>query len=383
INENDNFHHADAEGFSAAISPSYEYADIDALNNKTITGTEFSITMKNEALETHCINEIKLLACPRKEGQRIYQSDKDEFYLCRNNYPLASARGDEGDISALLAYDDGQERFSPADENNLKSKEEIFLEFDHVNTSDQHGLIISFRQTLMTTYLIYNAIAYMGDEVGDVFAGIETSGSESGLIKKGILNELGKIDVYTLNNDKNNWEYQGGWYETGPIAMNHQILPLKFKEDQEHIKIKLVINKGYWRIDYLALTDIIEKTEPIEIQPSFVINKGKTNDKALALVTDPDHYLVSMPGDKYKFIFNLPSPQQDYELFLYSKGYYLEWMRNSWLHEKNKFKLWQMLHTPAAYLRHEAKKFKIYEHNMEQQFWDSKIETNQFSLYEN
>src|SRR6478736_7618170 len=34
LNPNDNFHYADAEGFSNAIVPAMEYADIDALHNK-------------------------------------------------------------------------------------------------------------------------------------------------------------------------------------------------------------------------------------------------------------------------------------------------------------------------------------------------------------
>lgn len=79
INENDDFHYADAEGFSNAISPSMEYFDIDALNNKPLSKNSFSMTMKNEALETHCVKDVKLFACPRKLGERIYQSPTNDF----------------------------------------------------------------------------------------------------------------------------------------------------------------------------------------------------------------------------------------------------------------------------------------------------------------
>ena len=67
INSDDQFHYSDAEGFSNAIAPSMEYFDIDALNNPPITASKFSITMKNEALETHCVNDVKLLAHSRKK----------------------------------------------------------------------------------------------------------------------------------------------------------------------------------------------------------------------------------------------------------------------------------------------------------------------------
>ena len=186
INEKDNFHYADAEGFSNAISPSLEYFDIDALNNEPITESLFSITMKNEALETHCVENVTLLAYPRQKGERVYQSPDNLFYLCENNYPLTRAHDDSGDILHLLKSNDKLERFSLADESNLSSKEEIYLTFENIKISKDLGLIINFRQTLMTTYFIYSAIGYMGDEVGDIFAKMERENKTSGIQKNGI-----------------------------------------------------------------------------------------------------------------------------------------------------------------------------------------------------
>ena len=106
LNENDNFHYSDAEGFSNAISPSMEYADIDALNSQRLTGNKFSITMKNEALETHCVKQVKLLAYPLNAGERVYQSPTNKFYLCNNLYKPTSAKADEGNITNLINTDD-------------------------------------------------------------------------------------------------------------------------------------------------------------------------------------------------------------------------------------------------------------------------------------
>ena len=100
---------------------------------------------------------FSLRACPRLPGQRFYQSPANEFYLCENNYPLTRAESNEGDVSFLLKSDDKQEWFSLADAENLSSKEEIFLTFDDIANKDQLGLILNFRQTLMTTWFIYSA----------------------------------------------------------------------------------------------------------------------------------------------------------------------------------------------------------------------------------
>ncbi|MBK6701981.1 MAG: hypothetical protein IPG55_19285 [Saprospiraceae bacterium] len=383
LNENDNFHFADAEGFSNAIVPSMEYFDIDALNNKPISDSVFSMTMKNEALETHCINDVKLLAYPRSINERVYQSSINDFYLCENNYSIIKASENEGDITDLLQKEDRQERFSLADSYNLSSKEEIYVNFEHVKNSENLGLIVDFRQTMMTTYFIYSAMGFMGDEVGDIFAKIETEGDTKDKLENGIKKELGNIDIYLWNEKINDWELQNGFYETGPIAINRQILPLTNVVSSSKVKLKLVMNKGLWRIDYVALTNIKEKVKPIEISPNEILNKGKVDRTALTLINNPEKYLISMPGSEYKFNFVLPNLHTDYELFLYSKGYYLEWMREHWIKDKNLLKLREMVYYPKKYLKVEANAYKQYETTMEQEFWNSKIDTKTFSYYAN
>jgi hypothetical protein len=383
MNENDNFHFSDAEGFSNAISPSMQYYDIDALNNGQILHNKFSITMKNEALETHCVKDVKLFAYPRIDGERVYQSPTNEFYLCKNVYPLSLATANEGDITQLLENKDRQERFSLCDENNLSSKEEIFLSFDNFKNTNDLGLILNFRQSLMTTYFIYSAMGYMGDEVGDFFAKLELDKNSKEKLKGGIRKELGSIDIYLWSDQKNNWVLQNEFYKTGPIAINQQFTPLQNLSSKSKVKLKIVLNKGLWRIDYLALTNIKGKVKPYEISPNSIFNKGKLDAVALSDINNSDKYFILMPGSEYKFNFTLPIPNTDYELFLYSKGYYLEWMREHWIKDKNLLKLNLMVKHPKKYLKEEAKNYKQYETTLEQEFWNSKVDTKNFSYYEN
>ncbi len=381
MNEEDNFHFADAEGFSSAIAPSMEYFDIDALNNPPISGSAFSLTMKNEALESHMVKNLKLLAFPRGEGERVYQSPENNFYKCENVHLLTQVQGPEGDDPSLLKFQDRKERFSLSDPNNLSSKEEIYLTFGNVRDPKDLGLLISFRQTLMTTYFIYSAMGYMGDEVGDIFAKLESSAETKEKLENGIKKELGKIEIYVLDDSNGSWIYQGGFYETGPIAFNRQILPLNMDAKDSKLKIKVILNKGLWRIDDFTLTNIKEQVKPTEILPHEVLNKGLKDPSAKNEINADDQYLISMPGSEYRFNFELPEAHQDYELFLYSKGYYLEWMRESWIKDKDLLKLRQMILDPERYSLLEAKNYKEYESTMEQQFWDSKIDTKNFSYY--
>lgn len=382
VNEEDNFHFASAEGFSSAISPSLEYADIDALNYTVENTDSFSIMMKNEALETHCVNQVKLLAAPRGENERVYHAPDDRFYRCDREVLVGRATAEEGDITDLLSEADRSERFSLANEKNLSSKEEILITFDPSSLSDSLGLLFSYRQTQMTTYLFYSAMDYMGKSVSDVFAEIETDEHSAQRLENSIKGELGGIDVYVWSEATCTWEMQGSLNESGPIAFGHQILPLNGIDSKGELKVKLVLNQGLWRIDRVGLTAIRREVTPLVLKPTKILNQGMIDDHALSRINDPENYLISMPGSAYRFSFNLPDEGESYELFLQSRGYYLEWMRDSWRKESNLFKLNQFVNHPKQYLKSEAKAYKQQEASMEAAFWDSKIDTHTFTYYD-
>ncbi len=383
LNEKDNFHYADAEGFSNAILPSMEYGDIDALRDFPLSGRSLSLTMKNEALETHCVNDVKLYAFQKNENEQIFHTPANNFYLCGESHQPLRALAEEGDITGLLNNSDRKERFSLSDENNLCSKEEIILYFEEIKDGEPCGLILNFRQTLMTTYFIYSAMGYMGDEVGDVFANVENSAEKREVLENGLKKELGNIDVYVWDVVAARWVFQGGYNETGPIAINRQFMPFNKCGQDGRIKVKLVLNKGLWRIDYAALALVKEKVNPLVIEADSILNKGKIDPEALDAIRDPERHLISMPGSAYKFSFTLPLRHENYAFFLYSKGYYLEWMRSHWIKDKDLIKLHQMVYRPKQYLKAEAKNYKSYEGLMEEEFWNSKIDTKGFTYHDN
>ena len=381
-NPQSNIHNADAEGFSNAISPSMAYTDIDDLSHETaVNDSVFDLFMKNEALETHCVKSLQILAIEKGED-KVYQSNEDRFYQVSDTLEMLSALGSEGDIRPLIESSDLNERFSLADSVNLSSKEELYFTFSDTTNVSELGLIIGFRQTLMTTYFIYSAMGYMGDKVGEYFAEIENSGDAIQQLKNGLKEELGNIQVYVWSDNENEWQDQGGFYETGPIAINQQIIKIKNRSIfGKELKFKVVLNKGLWRIDNVHLAAIKSEVYPVKISASSV---WKNNQNFTETMDDLESRgsIISMPGDEFKFQFKLPNPNASYALFLQSEGYYLEWMRESWLKEKNILTLRQMLLQPEKYLKQQSTEFKVYEQTMEEVFWGSRIDTKTFS-YEN
>lgn len=380
LNPDQNFHLADAEGFSNAISPALEYGDVDALP-AIESDSLVSITMKNEAQETHCIREISLWCVKKRPGEFVFHNGKEDFFRCRNTFPISNSSSLNGAQKSLYQPSDGNEWFSLADSKNLATKEEMVLEFDHVPTTTSLGLIVHFRQTLMTTYFIYSALGYMGDEIGDYMAKLETQPDLGKKLKSGIWSKLGSIEVFQWNENTQNWDLTGSLYETGPIAINKQLVVLKHKGQKKKNRLKLVMNKGLWRLDYIALTNVLEKAAPEKIKPMRVFNRGKLDIQLLNKVNDPEELLISMPGNELEFQFDLPEKGQSCDYFLYSKGYYLEWMRETWLADKNLSLLRKMISEPEAYLKEVAPDYKEYEKTMEKQFWDSRIDTKTFTRH--
>lgn len=363
---------AAAEGFSSSIAPSLEKRDFDALKYRT-SANSFSIIMKNEALETHCINELQLHAVPKKKSEYVFQNQFGNYYRCGELQPFEQISIDEKAKAAALQYLDGIEFYSPTDSFDLSSKEEIILEFPKLAKGD-YGIVVNFRQTLLTTFLLYSGIAYMGDEVGDYFARIETKGQ----VKKqldNLFDRLGKIKLSVWDERHKKWQYLDELFETGPIASNLVIVPIQHVIPQnKKLKVKVEITKGLWRIDYLGLVPILSNAQANVSIPSILEAIDGENYPIEKIQADDKDYLVTLPGNEYQITFELPELQadQEYELFLSSKGYYLEWVREDWIRGKDLVKLKKMLLNDDATWFQLAKEYKSMESEMETVFWGSK-----------
>jgi hypothetical protein len=132
----------------------------------------------------------------------------------------------------------------------------------------------------------------------------------------------------------------------------------------------LRLPKGGWRIDHVALAAITGPAEPIRVAPVAIrgtLGREFAGDRVPATAFP----IVTLPGDAYELEYELPSGQ-DYELFLDSRGYYLEWMRQQWLEEEEPLAALQMFVMPEKALRDLAPAFKRLEADAEALFWSSR-----------
>jgi len=357
-----------AEGFSASVAPALEASDVDALYRARPTGRDVEVTMTNEALETHVVRHVRLLAARRPSHGRVFATTTGEYWQAREPESALRAIAAEGDCARALAALDGAERWSGADSTDLASRETIDLEFPA--TDGRLAVVVGARQTLLTTYLFYQALAAMGHHAGEWFAALERGNAVARARTGGLGRALGGIEVL-VPTGHGDWEKAGELCETGPLASDVRAVPLPHRIDGP-VRVRLRLTRGYWRLDWVALATLEARVAPLRLDPAEVRRGDQVDEDARAALTDSARVLTTLPGDRFALRYRLPEPAERYELFLESRGYYLEWMRDDWLAEENPALAARMMLSPEDALRDLAPAFKRAEPRLEAQFWGSR-----------
>ncbi|MFC2116241.1 hypothetical protein ACFLTU_07180 [Bacteroidota bacterium] len=358
-----------AEGFSSSIAPVFEKTDIDRIHMESLPRQRINLQIKNEALETHVIRFVDLLAYPLENNNDVYSGINGKFYTVDSVYSPDHCLAQEGSIRELVTGMDDQERFSLSDSLNLVKKEDIEITFNGIEEG-RYGLLIGSRQTLLTTFLFYQALAYLGHSSSFHFARLETGNKRTKKLVTRMFEILGGIDVY-LEDDKGRWNYVARNMEMGPIASDVNMIELPDILN-DSISIRLKLTQGLWRINYLALARISDEVDPIRIRPEKVIHMNQPDTNALVSLLDMDKSLVTFPRDEYYVSYEVPDPGLEYRFFIESRGYYYEWMRESWYEEEDPGKYHTMFLFPRYFYRKIAPEYKQRELAMEEVFWNSR-----------
>ncbi len=358
-----------AEGFSESIARALEARDVDALVAARPGGSKVSIVMRNEALETHAVRRVRLLAAARPRGGRVLAATDDRFYPTPGLVPPLECRAAEGDCREALRDLDGKDRASPADGADLAAREVIELRFPPARGPS--GIAIAARQTLLSTFLFYQTMAYTGRGAGEFLAMLERGGPDAGRRALGMARVLGGVEVEVAEGD-GPWKSIGRFDEAGPIAGDLQAVPFE-SSGTGPLHVRLRLARGHWRLDAVALAALGEPVAPVAIDPVSVERDGRPDERARATLAQGGEHLVTKPGDAYRLTFRLPPSGSPLELFLESEGFYYEWMRSEWLAEEDPAMAALALADPAEALRRLAPAYKAEEPHLERAFWASRF----------
>jgi len=359
-----------AEGFSESIARVLEARDVDALRVTRPAGSKVQIVMRNEALETHAVRRVGLLAIQPPPGGRVLAGTDDRFYPATAVTAPLECRAPEGDCLDAVREAGGTERASKADPADLAARETLDLTFPAA-AAGPHGIVIGARQTLLSTYLFYQTMAFTGRRAGDFLASLERGGPAAGRRALGMARALGAIEV-SVAEAGGDWRAVGSFDEPGPIAGDVQVVPFA-ATGAGPLHVRLSLARGHWRLDWVALARLGDPVEPVRLAPERVEHDGHPDAEARSRLATGQTHLVTQPGDAYRLTFRLPRGHGRFDLFLESEGYYYEWMRQEWLAEEDPQMAWLAVADPAAALRRLAPAYKAREDRMERQFWESRF----------
>lgn len=186
-------------------------------------------------------------------------------------------------------------------------------------------------------------------------ATLERRDGESLRRLEGPVRALGGVDVLVQNRE-GGWDSLATIRETGPLATDARLVPLPASSGPMRVRLRLA--KGAWRLDAAAIVARVAPATPQRIVPSVVLRDGRRDDAARARLLDSVAPLTTYPGDRYTLVYQLPGDAAAHELFLETKGYCLEWMRDEWIAEENRLMAASLFLDPAGALRRLAPAFK-------------------------
>ena len=370
-----------AEGFSSSFAKVLEAQDIDALPDWLGDGRTVSLIMRNEAHETHAVRHAALLAVPKGSGlEGVLATPEGALRPALRIAEVRSCTEGEGatavDCTGDVSRADAREFFTPASDSDLAERQHLYLDFAGGVESTREsraavelGVVVTARQTLLSTFLFYQSIAYLGSEAGGWLAALERGGPDVVRRSLGLATELGDIEVQIESEE--GWRTVGVYREAGPIASDRQTIPLGVMPDGD-LRVRLRMARGHWRVDQVALAVLGAPVEPVRLEPMRVEPIAGTAPNQAPFGSD-DQYLVTQRGDAYRLTFDLADAPPDAEFFLDTRGYYYEWMRGEWAAEENPALAALILSNPRQALRFLAPAFKEREAEMESTFWASRF----------
>jgi hypothetical protein len=328
----------EAESFSYSIAPLFESRDVDRLGVRPGPDGEVWLEIRNEALETHYLNHLELLAVRHRPGEVVVPvAGAAPVAIADLRAPLRATDRSGRDVLASLAAVDG-EAFA-TDPTHL-ARAGLADMRDHVDLvfpapprgADSVALMLRLRNSLLTTILLYDVM------LGDAGArSLDWLGSEMEQVGSAL--ELGQW--YNRHMGLRILVWDGGEYrqvaripDTGPIAWKDVAAVIPVPAGGGDLRVRLDFVTDGWRIDRATLATAVRTPDVRAFPVSRVTGADGRPDAAVipALAVPDDRYLETRPGQRFTLHFDTGlADAAEHTFLLGSQGYYTEWIRQGWI----------------------------------------------------
>lgn len=324
----------EAEGFSYSIAPLFEMRDVDRLRARPDPDGVLRLQIRNEALETHFINHIELLAVEHAANEVAVPDPRGVPIVLRDLMPPSRAIDRAGrDVVGPLTTHDGV--FFTTDSTTLwRATSSDYL--DHVDLTfpapraDSIAVLFRMRNSLLNTTLLYDlmlgdrgtaAFGWMADDLASI-GGAVTLGQWA----------MGRLGLQISIPRGGDFTPVGRIPDTGPVAWKDVAITVPVPRDGA-VHLRLSFPADAWRIDRVAAGPY-RRVEPRVVPLAEVRDAtGQPAPEMAAALGGPDtRYVETSASDQFTAAFRTgPDLTGTTTWFLAWQGYYIEWMRRAWL----------------------------------------------------
>lgn len=325
----------EAELFSSSIAPLFEGRDLDRLNARADATGAVRLHIRNEAMETHYINHLQLVEVRHRPGERVVPDAQGTPVVIGATSPATSVRARDGrDLQALVGAADDEFYVTPADAlagPDLDDWIDLAVPVEAGATSA--ALVFRMRNSLLSTTLLYDVM--LGPAGA---AALDWLGEDLGRLSEAV--ELGRWHQRRAGLHVQVW--QDGAYrevarvpDSGPISWHDVAAVVAVPLGERSLRVRLSFLADHWRIDQLGVSFAVRPAVSRGVPLADVSGADGTAEVgALEHMRGPDEtYLQTSPGQTFVARFDAgPEPPDGARTFLLaSQGYYVEWVRGSWI----------------------------------------------------
>jgi hypothetical protein len=330
----------EAECFSYSIGRMFEADDLDRMSKWLALSDSLTLRVKNEALETHYINVLKLRYVDHPENTEAFPTGDRGVFIAGNPVPPVSAINSEG--TDVLPYVRGRDELVYETDSAAVARMFSRGKRDWIECSvpvpegaTNAKLLLRLKNSLESTVLVYDVL--MRDQG---LAAVQWSRAlnESWWYAWKLsrwYSEFSGIGVDVM---------QGGRYvrrakipDTGPIAWKYVGAQIPTWRCGDTLRVKLSFFPDNWIIDWIGFGfDGHSRARLKDVLVDRVCDQSRAerDDYIRALRRNDGRYAVTYPGEWLDVSFRLPpASRAERTYFLYSKGYYVEWVRGEWIRD--------------------------------------------------
>jgi hypothetical protein len=332
----------EAELFSYSIAPLFEATDVDPLRAQASADGRIALHVRNEALETHYLNQLDVLEVRHGAGETIVP-DQDGKPVALSALSTPSSIKDRRGRDLREALDSRDGRFFSTDPATLRTAKKgdlrdwIELEVPVEAGQSEAAFLFTLRNSLLNTVLFYDVM-------------LAGAGAKSLDWLKNDLNQIGPAltlgSWYSSQMGMRIEVWQDGMYrevahvgDSGPIAWKDMAVTVPVPRGERLLRVRLSFIVDNWRIDQVRVAATVRRPDVRRVKAADVITAdGSHNAAAVRSVSAIDNnYLQTTPGQSFTLMFDVGAATPDVHrtLLFESRGYYTEWIRTSWVARDN------------------------------------------------